>query len=131
VPPTPRRATILVVEDDAALRELYRTELTMAGYHVAAAADGLSALEWIEGDRPDAILLDWSLPRLSGRDVQRELAAHPETRGIPIILVTGFAEEQQIDPSDFACVIRKPLDWSELVRAVNRCVPPTRVVSAQ
>ena len=125
MPPAPHRATILVVEDDAALRELYRTELTMAGYRVATVADGLTALQWIEHDRPDAILLDWSLPRLSGGDVQRELTAHPETRDIPVILVTGVADEQRIDRADFACVIRKPLDWTELVRAVKRCVPPT------
>ena len=102
----------------------------MAGYQVAVVADGLSALHWIERERPDAILLDWSLPRLSGHDVQNELAAHPETRNIPIILVTGFADEASINAADFACVIRKPLDWSELVRAVKRCVPVTRGVES-
>ena len=125
MPPSPRRPTILVVEDDASLRELYRTELTMAGYRVATVDDGLAALHWIESDRPDAILLDWSLPRLSGHDVQGELAAHPETSDIPIILVTGLADESSINPADFACVIRKPLDWTELVRAVKRCVKAT------
>ena len=127
--PSPRKATILVVEDDTSLRELYRTELTMAGYQVVVVADGLAALQRIEEERPDGILLDWDLPRLSGHDVQGELAAHLETREIPIILVTGFADESSINPADFACVIRKPLDWTELVRAVKRCIPATRGAS--
>jgi DNA-binding response OmpR family regulator len=125
VPPLPRRTTILVVEDDAELRDLYRIELTMAGYTVGVVADGVAALEWIELQQPDAIVLDWGLPRLGGLDVQRELAAHAETRDIPIILVTGAAD-QDIDPDDFWCVIRKPIDSMDLVTAVKNCIPPSR-----
>jgi two-component system KDP operon response regulator KdpE len=116
----------LVVEDDSELRDLYRIELTMAGYNVSVVADGLAALEWIELERPDAILLDLGLPRLGGHDVQRELAAHAETRDIPIILVTGLTGEQGINPADFWCVIRKPIDPAELVKAVKKCIPPSR-----
>ena len=52
--PAPR-TTILVVEDDAELRVLYRTALALAGYTVIAVDDGISALRWIEADRPDGI----------------------------------------------------------------------------
>jgi two-component system phosphate regulon response regulator PhoB len=122
VPPSPRRATILVVEDDAALRDLYRTELTMAGYAVVAVADGVTALASIDTATPDAIVLDWGLPCLSGGDVQRELAAHADTRDIPVILVTGVASDETINFSDFSCVIRKPVDLSDLLAAVRKCV---------
>jgi CheY-like chemotaxis protein len=125
VPPSPQKATILVVEDDEELRNLYRHELMMVGYAVAVAADGVAALQWIDTHRPDVIVLDWALPRLGGRDVQREVASHAETRDIPIILVTGVAADREIDPADFCEVLRKPIDVEEMVRAVMKCVPPT------
>jgi CheY-like chemotaxis protein len=124
VPSSPRRSTILVVEDDEVLRNLYRAELTMAGYTVATATDGITALQWVDTHRPDVIVLDWGLPRLGGRDVQREIASHAETRDIPIVLVTGVAGDREIDPADFCYVLRKPIDVEEVVRAVRACVAP-------
>ena len=124
--PSPRRTTVLVVEDDAALRDLYRTELTMAGYRVVAVGDGMAALEWLEGERPDAIVLDLGLPRVAGQDLHRELTSHTETRDIPIIVVTGQSAEQSIDPADFRCVIPKPIDTFQLITAVRKCLPPAR-----
>jgi CheY-like chemotaxis protein len=126
VPPSPRRTTVLVVEDDAALRDLYRTELTMEGYRVVAVGDGMAALQWLEGERPDAIVLDLGLPRLGGLDLHRELRSHTETRDIPIIVVTGVSAEQSINPADFSCVIRKPIDTLQLITAVRKCLPPAR-----
>ena len=67
-----RRGTILVVEDDPALRTFYRSALMIAGYTVVSAEDGIDALRRLdEGLTPDLVVLDVALPRLSGRDVQR------------------------------------------------------------
>src|SRR5688572_19913163 len=77
--------TILVVEDDHELCSVYRDAMTYAGYAVIAVKDGLSALRVIDEDRPDTIVLDLDLPPLSGWDLRAEIAAHAETRDIPIL----------------------------------------------
>jgi CheY-like chemotaxis protein len=83
------QSIVLVVEDDPQLRELYRMTLRSAGYAVIAVEDGLDALQFTEQVIPAAVVLDLGLPRVGGRDVQQELAAHQATRDVPIILVTG------------------------------------------
>lgn len=109
----------MIVEDDPELRTLYRTALALAGYAVVAVDDGIEALRRIDADPPDIVLLDMGLPRLGGRDVHREIIAHPETRQIPIVVVTGDA--RGLNTADFACIIQKPVDLDALVRAVERC----------
>jgi len=112
---------VLVVEDDAGLRELYRSVLTAAGYRVIAVEDGVDALRQLETIHPGIIVLDLALPRLSGRDVQQELASHAETRDIPILVVTG-TETRDLDTTGFACVLDKPIRPHTLVAAVAECL---------
>jgi DNA-binding response OmpR family regulator len=120
VPSRPKR-TALVVEDDAQLRDLYRVALRQLGFVVTATSDGVEALRYLDTTTPNLIVLDLGLPRLSGRDVQREIAAHPETHKIAIIVVTG--EDTHIpNPSDYACVLRKPIALETLAAAVQKCV---------
>ena len=111
---------VLVVEDDAQLRELYRIALRAAGYAVVAVEDGLNALEFAEQTIPAAVVLDLGLPRVGGFDVQQELAAHSATRQVPVILVTGHSGD--INESDYACVLRKPIRPDQLVEAVENCL---------
>ena len=115
------KTTVLVVEDNRALRDLYRHTLTAAGYAVIAVEDGIDALRAIERDVPHAVVLDLGLPRLGGRDVQRELKSHAETSQVPIVVVTG-ADLDDLNSADFACLLRKPLNLEELVQAVDRCL---------
>ena len=124
MPANRRKATILVVEDDADLRAYYRTALSISGYSVVTAEDGVEALRQIERNPPHAVVLDLSLPRLAGTDVQKELASRSETRDIPIVVVTG-TNIADLDQSRFACVLRKPVESDALVRTVNRCVTPS------
>src|SRR2546426_12738305 len=84
-----KRHRILIVEDDAAVRQLFRTELALAGFDVDTSADGLSALRSIDQGRPDLIVLDLSLPRFDGGAVMRELRASRHTWSIPVVIVTG------------------------------------------
>lgn len=116
-----KSAVVLVVEDDAALRNLYRASLQLEGYAVIAVEDGLDALRYIDTTAPSAIVLDLDLPRLGGRDVQRELTAGMDTNGIPIVIVTG-GDTSDLNPKDFACILRKPLHPEKLVDAVRRCL---------
>jgi CheY-like chemotaxis protein len=115
----PARKTVLLVEDDRALRQLYRLALEFRGYDVDVAADGVSALEAVEGGSvPDLVVLDVGLPRMSGLSVAADLAAHPATSAIPVIIVTGTTEP--FDEHPYAHVLHKPVGPDELVDVVAR-----------
>lgn len=121
MPPPARRTTILVVEDDPALREFYRRILINAGYGVVAVEDGMDALRVVEhGTVPQAIVLDLALPRLGGRDVLQELQSHAQTRNIPIIVVSGT--DTRGLTNDVACVMRKPVTAEQFIEAVAKCL---------
>ena len=117
----PPAKVILVVEDDPDLRMFYRQVLMINGYTVIAVEDGIDALRHIETDPPDLVILDIELPRLGGRDVQQELAAHTATRHIPIVVVSG-TETKTLDPAAFFCILRKPVTADGLVAAVDDCL---------
>lgn len=112
---------ILLVEDDHSLRDLYRTALRDAGYAVIGVEDGLDALKVIDIGKPRAIVLDLALPRLGGRDVTRELLSNDYTRRIPVVIVSG-GDVSDLDPAQFACILKKPIDADDLVRAVDKCL---------
>ena len=116
----PPAKVILVVEDDPDLRVFYRQVLMINGYTVIAVEDGIDALRRIETDPPDLVILDIELPRLGGRDVQQELAAHTATRHIPIMVVSG-TDTKTLDPVAFSCILRKPVTAEGLVAAVDEC----------
>ena len=88
------RSRILIVEDEAALVTMMRYNLEKRGYQVEEAGDGLEALSRIKEAPPDLVLLDWMLPGLSGIEVCRQLRRRPETRDLPIIMVTARADDQ-------------------------------------
>ena len=111
---------ILIVEDDADLRRMFRTALTLAGYDVDEAADGVEALRRLEVRRPDLVLLDIGLPTLSGVAVQQEIAANAYTRQIPVVVVTGLA--MNLAHLDVKCILRKPVEPKELVNTVRSCL---------
>lgn len=111
---------ILVVEDNADLRRLFRTALSLAGFVVDEAADGLDALRIIENRAPDLVVLDLMLQSLDGRSVQQELAAGALTRDIPIVVVTGSTLD--VAGVNISCVLRKPVMPDQLVETVRRCI---------
>lgn len=110
--------SILIVEDDEDLRRLYRLALALEGYEVECVADGMEALRRIELQRPDLVVLDLYLPGVSGFAVLEEIAAHAQTRNLPIVVVTGSTA----DVPDAPCVLRKPVAPDQLVGAVRRCL---------
>ena len=84
---------ILVVEDERSIRDMLAFNLGRAGYAVAGAADGREARAAIADGFPDVVLMDWMLPDMSGLELTRQLKRDPETKEIPIIMVTARAEE--------------------------------------
>lgn len=87
------RYKILIVEDEADIRELLRYSLTQEGYAVEEAADGAEALERITRRAPDLVLLDLMLPRMSGLELCRRLRANPDTASLPVMVVTAKGAE--------------------------------------
>jgi CheY-like chemotaxis protein len=116
-----RAETVLIVEDDPAVRRMYRTALGFGGFNVVEAADGLTALHFLDQRRPDIVVLDLMLPTVNGLIVQQEIAAHAHTRDIPIVIVTG--SDMCLDHVDVPCVLRKPISPDRLVDAVRSCLP--------
>ena len=121
---------ILVVEDEDALSALLQYNLDKEGYRVSLAADGEEALMLIDERLPDLVVLDWMLPKVSGVEVCRRLRARPETRNLPIIMLTARGEESDrirgLDTGADDYVV-KPFSMSELaarIRAVLRRIRP-------
>src|SRR5687768_17032265 len=102
-----RKPTILIVEDDDDLRRMIRTTLTLAGYEVEEAGDGLEAIHKIDQTPPDLVVLDLMLPQISGFVVHQEIAAHVMTRQIPVVIITGSTVD--LGQVKAACVLRKPI----------------------
>ena len=121
---------VLVVEDEDALASLLQYNLDKEGYRVAVAIDGEDALMQIDEQLPDLVVLDWMLPKVSGVEVCRRLRARPETRSLPIIMLTARGEETDrirgLDTGADDYVV-KPFSMSELaarIRAVLRRIRP-------
>ncbi|WP_425046429.1 phosphate regulon transcriptional regulator PhoB [Primorskyibacter sp. S87] len=85
--------TILVVEDELAQREVLSYNLEAEGLRVLKAENGEEALLLVAEEAPDVIVLDWMMPNLSGIEVCRQLKTRPETRAIPIIMLSARSEE--------------------------------------
>lgn len=85
--------TVLVVEDERSIREMLAFNLNRAGYAVERACDGREAHAAIADSFPDVVLMDWMLPDISGLELTRQLKRDPNTREIPVIMVTARAEE--------------------------------------
>jgi two-component system phosphate regulon response regulator PhoB len=84
---------VLVVEDESAQREVLRYNLEAEGFRVAMAINGDEALLMVKEEKPDLIVLDWMLPNVSGIEICRRVKANPETRPIPIIMLSARSEE--------------------------------------
>jgi DNA-binding response OmpR family regulator len=85
--------TILVVDDDLTLREMYEERLKQEGYIVIGAADGEEAIKKAQDQIPALIILDIMMPRINGIDVFKQLRADEKTKGIPIVILTALVQE--------------------------------------
>ena len=90
-----RRSRVLIADDTESVRSLFERLLSTDGHEVVSAPDGRAALEAVQRDRPDVVLLDVEMPGLNGLEVCRRLKADPATRLTPVVMVTG-----QTDLSD-------------------------------
>src|SRR5450755_3053096 len=128
-------ASILIVEDEEALTLLLRYNLETQGYEVETMARGDEADTRLKENTPDLVILDWMLPGLSGIELCRRLRARPDTKQLPIIMLTARGEESErvrglaTGADDYMV---KPFSLPELlarVRALLRRAAPERVAN--
>lgn len=124
---------IVIAEDDSALAELLRYNLTSQGYETAIARDGDEAMLLLDERVPDLMLLDWMLPKISGIEICRRVRTRRETANLPIIMLTAKTEEAdrirglETGADDY---VTKPFSTNELmarVKAVLRRIRPALV----
>jgi CheY-like chemotaxis protein len=123
VTPT-RGGVVLVVEDYEDARKFFCAFLQLAGYEVLAAVDGLDALDVARRERPDLIPLDLKMPRMDGETFRREQLADTALSAIPVIVLSGSSDGEQIAQRIAAIdYLGKPIDSRMLLAAVGRHLP--------
>ena len=127
------RPAVLVVEDETALLTLLRYNLEKEGFTVSAAHDGEEALLQLKESKPDAVLLDWMLPRVSGIEVCRQIRRTPAWRDLPVIMLTARGEEgdriRGLDGGADDYVV-KPFSPNELIARLRAVIRRARPAAA-
>ena len=90
------RPTIVMIEDDLGIAEMYRRQLAMDGFRVIVAGDGVNGLELVRSARPDVVLLDVLLPEMEGFEVLQRIREDPALAAIPVILLSNYGEPDMI-----------------------------------
>ena len=114
---------ILVVDDDAEIRDLTRTVLEDGGYEVLVASDGRQGVATARSERPDLILLDINMPGLDGWEALRVIRMDDETRGIPVAMFSiryDLAEKSEALKRSANDYIVKPFSYDEMLDRVAR-----------
>lgn len=121
---------VLIVDDEAPIREMLRFALTRAEFRIAEAGSAQEARLRIADERPDLILMDWMMPSVSGIELTRELKSQAQTRDVPIIMITARVEEEdKVRGLNIGCddYVSKPFSYPELIARIQavlrRAVP--------
>jgi two-component system cell cycle response regulator DivK len=112
------RRTVLLVDDCRDTRELYAEYLELSGYGVKEASDGMAAVLEAARMLPDVVVLDMSMPGMAGDEVVRRLRADDRTRGIPVVMVSGY-EPDRIGRAGFDAFLPKPCDPERLISVIK------------
>ena len=127
-------ATVLVVEDETAHTAILAYNLDAQGYAVVAARAGDEALSYVREKTPDLVLLDWMVPNVSGIEVCRQLKSMPDTRHVPVIMISARAEEAdtvrglETGADDY---LSKPYSIKELMARIRTQLRRTRSAATE
>jgi two-component system, OmpR family, alkaline phosphatase synthesis response regulator PhoP len=114
---------ILAVDDEKHIVRLVQVNLERQGYEVVTAFDGKEALQKVEEERPDLVVLDVMMPYMDGFEVLQNLRRNPSTREIPVIMLTAKAQDADVFKgwqSGVDCYLTKPFNPMELISFVKR-----------
>lgn len=129
----PGQLTVLVVDDDVAIREMLALVLEMEGYRALQAADGRAALAVFEEEQVHLVTLDVMMPGLDGWQVADALRANPKTRFIPRIMISGLPIDHMMRACaarQAAAIFTKPFDVEKVVALIGRLLDPVDAVPA-
>jgi CheY-like chemotaxis protein len=118
---------ILVVDDDASHRTLICDALDEMGYRTGQAANGREALDLLDGEMPQAVLLDLRMPVMSGWGLLDALKKLPRARGLPIVIISGYGFEWEAELVGAAGYISKPVDLDKVRMTLQRIIGPPEV----
>jgi CheY-like chemotaxis protein len=110
---------VLIVEDDADLREMMAQLLTLEGFQAATVANGREALEYLHGaDKPDLILLDLMMPVMDGWEFRRQQQADPHIAPVPVVVLSAL-DPNRATALEADAFLKKPLDFDRLITLVR------------
>lgn len=120
---------ILVIDDSRVIRMRVRDMLPQGNFEVIEAQDGVEGMDAIRSQRPNLIMLDFLLPRMSGWEVFQEIQANPDLQNIPLVLMSGRKEEvteKITEPFEYFEFIQKPFEQKELIEAIKASMVKAR-----
>lgn len=121
-----QKKKILIAEDEPILMEMYRVYFEKAGFEVLNAENGQVCIEIVKKDKPDILLLDVLMPRLNGWDVLKELKNNPETKDMPILVLSNLSQTQEIQKGlDLGAddyIIKSDLTPKDLLAKVEKTI---------
>jgi CheY-like chemotaxis protein len=118
---------ILIVEDHPDIRRLLTLSLRRLGYEILETNTGSSAVTLVLSEKPDLVLLDVSLPDLSGLEIARTIKQNPQTTQIPLVALSGYSEreiESKALEAGMAEYLLKPTETKRLVEVIEKLTPP-------
>jgi two-component system cell cycle response regulator DivK len=118
--------TILYVEDNEFNRKIVRHLLGRTSYRLVEATDGEAGVSTAREARPDLVIMDIQLPKMSGLDATRQLRADPATAAIPVIVITSFAlagDEEKAREAGATAYLAKPYSPRELLQTIRQLAP--------
>ncbi|MGI8934830.1 MAG: response regulator [Phormidesmis sp.] len=120
---------ILVIDDSRVIRARVRDMLPKGNFEVIEAADGIEGIDAIRTQKPNLIMLDFLLPRMSGFEVFQEIQTKPELQSIPLVMMSGRREEltEKIkEPFEYFEFIEKPFEQKDLICAIKGAMVKAR-----
>lgn len=118
--------TILIIEDEEALCELLQDELSVLGYKVFTAYNGVEGLERLQEVDPDLIICDRAMPAMTGYELlERIRGVYPQYRDIPFIFLTALTDQrdrQNVESLEPTAYLEKPLDFEELRLVIEKAL---------
>lgn len=119
---------ILVVEDNQDMRSLLHLQLTLEGFAVVVATNGLEGIYMASMEKPDLIITDISMPDMNGIEMTKQLRAQPETKAIPILALTAHGDNlmAQAIMAGASRAVNKPVAMDELIDDVNELLDESK-----
>jgi two-component system alkaline phosphatase synthesis response regulator PhoP len=119
--------TVLVVDDEVVIAEAVAAVLQDEGYEVATATNGQEGLARAASMKPDLVLVDMMMPVMDGEEMSRRLRANPETREIPIVVMSAVHRSLRELPFDHTAFLPKPFDLDTLLETIAKALQRSRL----